>query len=158
MKIAASILAAVAITGLAVPAMAQDMSADAKAVMAAARAQWQSGIDNRSAAEQMSTVADDYTEFNGSTPALITGKKTATAMTSAYLQDGSKVLYADMENPHVQIYGNTAILAYNYVGVNRDREGNVEPQNAKSTRVYVKMDGQWKLVHANFQPVPNPGN
>lgn len=140
------------------PAWADDHMTDKQAVMDAARAQWAAGMRNASAAEIMATVADDYTEFNGSTPALITGKDTATALTSAYQQDGSQTLYADMENAHVQIYGDTAILSYNYVGVNRDKDGNVEPQNAKSTRVYVRMDGEWKLVHANFQPVPNPGN
>ena len=151
-----SFIAATALAGcLAAPAMAQDMSADAQAVMAAARAQWAANVANASPADQYATAADDYTEFNGSTPSLITGKDTAMALTGAYMQDGGQVLYADMENAHVQIYGDTAILAYNYVGVNRDREGNVEPQNAKSTRVYVRMDGQWKLVHANFQPVPN---
>lgn len=141
---------------VATPALAQD--ADKAAVMAAARAQWVAGMQNASPAEQNATLADDYTEFNGSTPALLKGKKTADAMLAAYMQDGSRILYADMENPNVQIYGNTAILAYNYVGVNKNKDGTVDPQNAKSTRVYVKMNGQWKLVHANFQPVPNPDN
>ena len=140
------------------PALADDHTSDEQAVMAAARAQWAAGVRNASPAEIMATVADDYTEFNGSTPALITGKDTAMALTGAYMQDGSQTLYADMENPHVQIYGDTAILSYNYVGVQRDKDGAVTPQNAKSTRVYVRMDGKWMLVHANFQPVPNPGN
>jgi ketosteroid isomerase-like protein len=61
-------------------------------------------------------------------------------------------LAADMVNPKVQVYGDTAILSYNYVGVVRDKDGKVTPSNAKSTRVYSKMDGKWMLVHANFAP------
>ncbi len=147
-------IAATMLAGGAVPAMAQDRAADKKAVMEAARAQWQAGIQQAPMAEQYATVADDYTEFNATSPALIRGKPRAMALTSAYDQGGGATLFGDMENAHVQLYGDTAILSYNYVGVQRDREGNVEPQNAKSTRVYVKMDGEWKLVHANFQPAP----
>jgi ketosteroid isomerase-like protein len=51
----------------------------------------------------------------------------------------------------VQLYnGNVAILTYNYVGVTQDKDGKTEPIRAKSTRVYVKKDNKWTLVHANF--------
>ena len=43
-----------------------------------------------------------------------------------------------------------AILSYNFVGVTKDKDGKAEPTRAKSTRVYVKKNGQWWLVHANF--------
>ncbi len=34
--------------------------------------------------------------------------------------------------------------------------GKTSPSLAKSTRVYAKPGGQWKLVHANFAPVTSP--
>jgi ketosteroid isomerase-like protein len=34
--------------------------------------------------------------------------------------------------------------------------GKTSPSLAKSTRVYAKLGGQWKLVHANFAPVTSP--
>jgi hypothetical protein len=37
-------------------------------------------------------------------------------------------------------------------------DGKVENSLAKSTRVYAKTGGQWKLVHANFAPVVAPQN
>ena len=37
-------------------------------------------------------------------------------------------------------------------------DGKVEPARAKSTRVYVRQNGKWMLVHANFAPVPGPQN
>jgi len=55
-----------------------------------------------------------------------------------------------MLNPKVQVYGDVAILTYNYAGVNQSKDGAIENIKAKSTRVYVKMNGTWKLVHANF--------
>jgi hypothetical protein len=45
------------------------------------------------------------------------------------------------------------VLTYNFVGVSADKDGATENILAKSTRVYVNMDGNWMLVHANFAPV-----
>jgi ketosteroid isomerase-like protein len=52
----------------------------------------------------------------------------------------------------VQVYGDAAILTYNFVGVLRDKDGKTESSVAKSTRVYAKIGGKWMLVHANFAP------
>jgi ketosteroid isomerase-like protein len=59
----------------------------------------------------------------------------------------------EMANPKVQVYGDTAILTYNFVGVRKDKDGKTAPNIAKSTRVYSKIGGKWMLVHANFAPV-----
>ena len=63
-----------------------------------------------------------------------------------------------MVNPKVQVYGDVATLTYNYVGVSQARDGKTNDVLAKSTRVYVRSGGQWKLVHANFAPVVSPQN
>jgi len=68
----------------------------------------------------------------------------------------AKPVLADMSNAKVQVYGDTAILTYNYTGITRSADGKVNPSVAKSTRVYVKQGGQWRLVHANFAPVVPP--
>jgi ketosteroid isomerase-like protein len=61
-----------------------------------------------------------------------------------------------MVNEKVQVYGDVAILTYNYVGATKNKDGQVEPARAKSTRVYVKQGGRWMLVHANFGADPLP--
>jgi ketosteroid isomerase-like protein len=58
-----------------------------------------------------------------------------------------------MQNGRVQVYGDTAILTYNFAGLRRAADGKVAPSLAKSTRVYVKQGGKWMLVHANFSPL-----
>ncbi|HET7204407.1 MAG TPA: nuclear transport factor 2 family protein [Steroidobacteraceae bacterium] len=121
-------------------------------VMALARAQWASEAAGKSVAEQMATVADDYTEFNQDYGARLDGKALNVRLYDAISSDGSRSLAGDMVNPKVQVYGDTAILTYNFVGVTRDKDGKVEPSNAKSTRVYSKIGGKWMLVHANFAP------
>ena len=133
-------------------AQAGDDPKVAAEIMALARAQWAAEAAGQSAAEQMATAADDYTEFNGDYPSRIDGKALNVRMWEATMTDGSKTLVADMVNPRVQVYGDTAILSYNFVGVVRDKDGKVTPSAAKSTRVYAKIGGKWMLVHANFAP------
>ena len=142
-------MAALLIAG--VPARAADNPRVAEEVMALARAQWASEIANEPMAQQNASLADDYTEFNGEFPTLLVGKTMAMRMGEVTPND--KAMYSDMRNAHVQVYGDTAILTYNFAGLRRAADGKVNPSLAKSTRVYAKQGGQWKLVHANFAPV-----
>ena len=137
---------------LATPALAGEDPKVAAEVMALARSQWASEMAGQSAEQQMASVADDYTEFNPGYPTRIDGKAMATAMSA--ITSSTKTVFADMQNAKVQVYGDTAILTYNYAGITRKPDGNTDPFLAKSTRVYVKSGGQWKLVHANFASVP----
>ncbi len=74
----------------------------------------------------------------------------------AFSKDPGRNMAAEMLNPKVQVYGDVAILSYNYAGIFKNKDGEMEPDRAKSTRVYVKQEGKWKLVHANFAPDPKP--
>jgi ketosteroid isomerase-like protein len=66
---------------------------------------------------------------------------------------GTKSVASDMVNPKVQVYGDTAILTYNFVGLNQSKDGKVENNNAVSTRVYSLINGKWMLVHGHFTVV-----
>ncbi|MEO6263639.1 MAG: DUF4440 domain-containing protein [Luteimonas sp.] len=139
-------------------AAAAEPSATAAEVMAVAKAQWAAQNKNRPASETMGSIADDYTEFNGDVPTLLEGKALASRFYEASLQSGDKGLVSEMVNPHVQVYGDTAILAYNYAGVTKGSDGKMHNNFAKSTRVYVRQNDRWMLVHANFAPVVTPNN
>ena len=147
-------VSAAAIAGvlmLSSPVSAAENPQVASEIMALARAQWASEIAGAPMAQQNVSLADDYTEFNGDFPTLLVGKAMSTRMGEVTPYD--KAMYSDMQNGRVQVYGDTAILTYNFAGLRRGSDGKVNPSLAKSTRVYVKQDGQWKLVHANFAPV-----
>ena len=133
------------------PVQAADNPQVAAEIMALARAQWASEIAGEPMAQQNVSLADDYTEFNGDFPSLLVGKATATRMGEVTPND--KAMYSDMQNGRVQVYGDTAILTYNFAGLRRAPDGKINPSLAKSTRVYVKQGGQWRLVHANFAPL-----
>jgi ketosteroid isomerase-like protein len=143
--------AIVALMMVSAPVRAADDPKVAAEVTALARAQWASEIAGQTAGQQMAAVADDYTEFNADYPTLLVGKSLATGM--ADVPGYQKPVFSDMQNPRVQVYGDTAILTYNFAGIIRGGDGKTQPATAKSTRVYVKQGGKWMLVHANFAPV-----
>ena len=133
------------------PALAADNPQVAAEIMALARAQWASEIAGAPMVQQNASLADDYTEFNGDFPTLIVGRAMADRMVDVLPND--KAMFSDMQNGRVQVYGDTAILTYNFAGLRRGADGKVNPSLAKSTRVYAKQGGEWRLVHANFAPV-----
>lgn len=147
----ASLGAIGALLMLSTPASAGDNPQVAAEVMALARAQWTSEAAGQGADQQLVSLADDYTEFNPDYPTLLVGKPLASRM--AEISPYQKSLLADMQNSRVQVYGDTAILTYNFAGVTRGADGKNQPVTAKSTRVYARQGGKWMLVHANFAPV-----
>lgn len=147
-----AVASALALAG--VSATAKDDPAVAASVIALAKAQWAAEMAGATPADQLSSVADDYTEFNAQYPTLLVGKAMAQRMAAVPLD--TKPAFSDMQNPHVQVYGDTAILTYNFAGMTRTADGKITPSLAKSTRVYVKNAGKWWLVHANFAPIRGP--
>jgi len=137
--------------------LAQQSSAKSVAdeIIAIVKAQW-AASQQKNVAEAMKNVADDSTEFNGDYSTRLEGKALLSRLAEAGTKASGTVMAAEMANPKVQVYGDVAILSYNYVGVSQDKDGKQEPARAKSTRIYVKQGGKWMLVHANFAPDPLP--
>ncbi len=158
-KLMLVLIASACCTGFALNASAQQADqATTDAVIAMVKAQWAAEIkDPTNAAEQTKDTADEYTEFNADYATRLDGKAMSVRLTEAAGKASGKTIAADMANPKVQVYnGTVAILTYNYVGVTQDKDGKTEPARAKSTRVFVKKDNKWVLVHANFGADPLP--
>ena len=122
-------------------------------VIAVTKAQWAAEL-NRDMAGFSKNVADDYTEFNGDYPVRLDGKPINMQLAQGGFGSSSRTASEEMANPKVQVYGDVAILTYNFIGTTKDKDGKITPDRGKSTRVYVKKDGQWWLVHGHFSPVP----
>ena len=153
------LIASACCSALANRASAQDADkAIADAVIAMVKAQWATDIkDPTNMAEQARDTSDDYTEFNGQYATRLDGKAMTSRLSEASGKDSAKTTAAEMGNPKVQVYnGDVAILTYNYIGLTMGKDGKTEPGRAKSTRVFVKKDNNWVLVHANFASDPVP--
>ena len=136
--------------------VAQD--AQANEIIALAKAQWAAENAMKPTSEAWTNVADDYTEFNPVLPTRVDGKALAAKFYDALSKSGDVGMVSEMQNAKVQVYGDTAILTYNYAGMTKNAKGELKPDTAKSTRVYVKQNNRWMLVHANFAPVVAPAN
>jgi len=132
--------------------LAQSDEAVAKEIIALTRAQWAAEVA-KDYDKSNAVMADEYTEFNSDFPVRIDGKARNVKIYECSNKGGGASLMGDMVNEKVQVYGDVAILSYNYIGMSQDKDSKVEPTLAKSTRVYAKKDGKWMLVHANFAPV-----
>jgi len=138
---------------------AQSNQQTADEIMNIVKAQWASEMaDPGNVNEHYKNIADDYTEFNPDFATRIEGKALSMRLSESFNKDPGRTLAAEMLNPKVQVYGDVAILSYNYAGVSKNKDGEVEPNRAKSTRVYAKQGGKWKMVHANFTPDPLPND
>lgn len=158
-KVMLILIASACCTAFAMNASAQQADqATTDAVIAMVKAQWAAEIkDPTNVAEQFKDMSDDYTEFNGDYATRLDGKAISSRLGEAAGKASGKTIASEMANAKVQVYnGNVAILTYNYVGVVQDKDGKTEPARAKSTRVYVKKDNKWTLVHANFGADPLP--
>lgn len=156
-KVTLGLLGIACVAALALNGFGQQSSI-ADDVIAMVRAQWAAEMkDPTNVAEQMKNVADDYTEFNGDYATRLEGKSLNMRLAEAGGGSSVRTVAGEMANAKVQVYnGDVAILSYNYVGLVKDKDGKTEPSRAKSTRVYVKQNGKWMLVHANFGADPVP--
>ncbi len=124
-------------------------------IIAMVKAQWAAqAADPGNVAEAFKNVADDYTEFNDSFSTRIDGKSISMSLAEPAGKAPGRRVAAELLNPKVQVYGDVAILTYNFAGFNKNKDGELKPFKAKSTRVYAKQNGQWKMVHANFGSDP----
>jgi len=156
-KVTVGLLGLACVAALALNGFGQQSSI-ADDVIAIVKAQWAAEMkDPTNVAEQMKNIADDYTEFNSDYATRLEGKTLNMKLAEAGGVSSVRTIAGEMANPKVQVYnGDVAILSYNYVGVLKDKDGKIEPSRAKSTRVYVKQNGKWMLVHSNFGADPLP--
>ena len=119
------------------------------------KGEWAAFAQKNVAASQKN-IAEDYTEFNGDAATRLDGRSLTARLSEAGSKDPVTRIADEMLNPKVQVYGDTAILSYNFFGLEQDKDGKVKPTRAKTSRVYVKQGGQWMLVHANFAADPLP--
>ena len=121
-------------------------------IISITKAQWAAEM-KKDSSTAMKNIASDYTEFNFTYPTRLDGKELNQRLAEAQVAASGDLIAAEMANEKVQVYGDTAILTYNFIGAVKEKDGTVEPLRAKSTRVYIKENNRWMLVHANFAAV-----
>lgn len=57
----------------------------------------------------------------------------------------------DLLEPRLQLYGDTAIVSYTFM-LTTARDGKISHRTHNESRVLVKEDGGWKVVHVHKSP------
>jgi ketosteroid isomerase-like protein len=121
----------------------------AEEIISITKAQWAAEM-KKDSSTAMKDIASDYTEFNFTYPTRLDGKELNQRLAEAQVEASGDLIVAEMANEKVQVYGDTAILTYNFIGAIKEKDGTLQPILAKSTRVYIRENKGWMLVHANF--------
>ncbi len=127
----------------------------AKELIGLTKAQWASDMAG-DVSDGSQILHNECTMFVQAFPNRLDGKDLIYKFRNAEASGSDKMVLAEMANEKVQVYGDTAVLTYNFVGMSKNKDGVVTPIRSKSTRVYVNEGGRWLLVHANFAPVEMP--
>lgn len=99
-------------------------------------------------------VADDVSSFEMETPARIDSVEFHLhyMRQQKTLRPPNTQYRLDIVNPRVQIYGNVAIATYTLVVTRSDEEG-IRFHTTNETRVFVREDGRWMMVHFHKTPI-----
>ena len=101
--------------------------------------------------EYLKYVHDDYTVFGESDTYLQTGKDKERASYSDYLKRAKEVK-TFMHQPEISVRGNTAWMTYYWTDSGYIK-GERFTTRGKSTRIFVKENGQWLCIHGHFTAV-----
>jgi ketosteroid isomerase-like protein len=93
-------------------------------------------------------MADDSTYFGAMNPYLETDPKENFLPKFEQYAEMFKILDTQMYNPHVQVYGDIAILTYNSAST-VNMGGRVMNFTGKMTSVYHKQGDTWRVVHGH---------
>ncbi|MGE5431700.1 MAG: YybH family protein [Syntrophomonadaceae bacterium] len=90
-------------------------------------------------------AAEDITYFDPNIEKRVTGIKEFREYFASFNGTFSFPSY-ELLNPCIQLYGDTAILTFNFTGYSED--GQKDKWN--TTEVYRLINGDWKLAHSNW--------
>lgn len=131
-------------------AIAQQQSEEA-AIIGAIEEMWRA-VEEQDLERYLSYIHDDYSVFGESDVYLHEGKDKEARDYRDFLSR-AKVLRTFMHQPKVSVRGDTAWISYYWsdAGIINDKR---YTSRGKSTRIFVKEQGQWLCIHSHFTEVP----
>ncbi len=126
-------------------------TSDAEEVRATLVAMWDA-IENGDLERYASHLHPDFTSFGESDVYLNSGKQYEVRNIGDYLQRAHGV-HTEMHQPEVTVIGTVAWITY-YWTDSGYVEGARFISRGKSTRIFVKEDGRWLVVHGHYTAVP----
>lgn len=94
--------------------------------------------------------APEVTYFDTGTPQRINGRE---ALSAEYAKREGKIYYDVMDfiNPMVRVVGDMAVLSYRFLSTWLKADGSISHRTPwNCSEVYVRTDGQWRIVHNHW--------
>lgn len=94
--------------------------------------------------------ASEVTYFDTGTPQRLNGRE---ALKAEYAQREGQIFYdvMDFVAPRVQACGELAVLTYRFLSTWLNPDGSVSNRTPwNCTEVFVRMDGQWRIIHTHW--------
>jgi ketosteroid isomerase-like protein len=97
-------------------------------------------------------VHPNFTQYGETDSVLLKGKGAEVAATKSWM-DRSTNVHTEMIDPKVTVNGNTAWIVY-YWADKGWSDGEAFTSHGKSTRIFVKENGQWLCIHGHYTLLP----
>lgn len=97
--------------------------------------------------------APQVTYFDTGTPQRINGRE---ALSAEYQQREGKIFYEVMDfiEPWVLVCGDLAVLFYRFLSTRLNPDGSIASRTPwNSTEIYVRMAGNWKIIHNHWSHI-----
>lgn len=102
--------------------------------------------------------ASEVTYFDTGTPQRLNGRE---ALKAEYARREGKIFYGVMDfiTPRVQACGELAVLTYRFLSTWLSPDGSVSHRTPwNCTEVFVRMDGQWRIIHTHWSYIKGEEN
>jgi len=109
-------------------------------------------IENENIDKYASYIHKDFTQFGETDSILKVGKEKEVNGVKDWIKNSSNI-HTEMIDPLITINGNVAWIVYYWSdnGVTNDK---VFSSKGKSTRIFVKENGEWLCIHGHYTLLP----
>ena len=128
-----------------------DLAKEEAAIKAVLTSMWDA-LEKHDLERYASYVHNDFTQFGENDSTLLVGKENEVAAIKNWMGRSSNV-HTEMIDPRITIKGNIAWIVY-YWSDGGVSNGAPFSSRGKSTRIFVKENGQWLCIHGHYTSLP----
>lgn len=151
MKHVRTIVAVLSLGMLAAAGWAEVPGSETEEIKATLVAMWDA-IERGDAEAYGQFIHPEFTQFGESDVYLAVGRESEVASIRSYVERASDV-HTEMHQPMVTVRGDVAWIVY-YWTDSGIADGERFSSRGKSTRIFVRENGQWLCIHGHYTAVP----
>ena len=129
----------------------RDLAKEEAAIHAVLTNMWDA-LEKHDLERYASYVHNDFTQFGENDSTLLVGKENEVAAIKNWMGRSSNV-HTEMIDPRITIKGDIAWIVY-YWSDGGVSNGAPFSSHGKSTRIFVKENGQWLCIHGHYTSLP----